>query len=62
VELRATGAQILGMAGELMPSEADAPVHGHFSEGLLLSLLHRIGGGTSEIQRDVVGRGLGLPK
>jgi alkylation response protein AidB-like acyl-CoA dehydrogenase len=62
VELRATGAQILGMAGELMPSEPDVPVHGHFSEGLLLSLLHRIGGGTSEIQRDVIGRGLGLPK
>ena len=27
-----------------MPSEPDVPVHGHFSEGLLLSMLHRIGG------------------
>jgi alkylation response protein AidB-like acyl-CoA dehydrogenase len=62
VELRTVGAQILGTAAELMPSERDVPVHGHFSEGLLLSLLHRIGGGTSEIQRDLIGRGLGLPK
>ncbi len=61
-ELRTVGAQILGTAGELMPNEPDAPVHGHFSEGLLLSMLHRIGGGTSEIQRDLIGRGLGLPK
>jgi alkylation response protein AidB-like acyl-CoA dehydrogenase len=61
-ELRATGARILGTPGELMTSEADVPVHGHFSEGLLLSMLHRIGGGTSDIQRDVIGRGLGLPK
>jgi alkylation response protein AidB-like acyl-CoA dehydrogenase len=61
-ELRAVGAQILGTAGELMSSEPDVPMHGHFSEGLLLSMLHRIGGGTSDIQRDVIGRGLGLPK
>ena len=61
-DLRAAGARILGTAGDLMPSEPGVPVHGHFSEGLLLSLLHRIGGGTSEIQRDVIGRGLGLPK
>jgi alkylation response protein AidB-like acyl-CoA dehydrogenase len=61
-ELRAAGARILGTAGELMTSEPDVPVYGHFSEGLLLSMLHRIGGGTSDIQRDVIGRGLGLPK
>ena len=61
-ELRAVGARILGAAGELMTSVPDVPVHGHFSEGLLLSMLHRIGGGTSDIQRDVIGRGLGLPK
>jgi alkylation response protein AidB-like acyl-CoA dehydrogenase len=61
-ELRTVGARILGAASDLMPSEPDVPVHGHFSEGLLLSMLHRIGGGTSDIQRDVIGRGLGLPK
>ncbi|KQH81141.1 isovaleryl-CoA dehydrogenase [Mycobacterium gordonae] len=62
-ELRALGAQILGPAGELMPDDPDAVLHGHFSEGLLLSLLHSIGGGTSEIQRDLISTtGLGLPR
>jgi alkylation response protein AidB-like acyl-CoA dehydrogenase len=62
VEVRDVGSRILGAAGLLLPSDPGAVIHGHFSEGLLLSLLHRIGGGTSEIQRDVVARGLGLPK
>jgi alkylation response protein AidB-like acyl-CoA dehydrogenase len=62
VELRSVGARILGAAGVLMPDDPHVPVHGHYSEGLLLSLLHRIGGGTSEIQRDVIARGLGLPR
>lgn len=62
-ELRALGAQILGPAGELMPEDPDAVLHGHFSEGLLLSLLHSIGGGTSEIQRDLISTvGLGMPR
>jgi alkylation response protein AidB-like acyl-CoA dehydrogenase len=62
-EVRQVGARILGMAGELAPDDPRAVLHGHFSEGLLLSLLHRIGGGTSEIQRDVIATsGLGLPR
>ncbi|WP_299577213.1 acyl-CoA dehydrogenase family protein [uncultured Williamsia sp.] len=62
-ELRALGAQILGPAGQLMPDDPDALLHGHFSDGLLLSLLHRIGGGTSEIQRDVIATAaLALPR
>jgi len=62
-ELRGLGAQILGPAGELMPDDPDAVLDGHFSEGLLLSLLHSIGGGTSEIQRDLISTvGLGLPR
>lgn len=62
-ELRQVGAQILGPAGSLMPDDPDALLHGHFSEGLLLSLLHTIGGGTSEIQRDLISTsGLGLPR
>jgi alkylation response protein AidB-like acyl-CoA dehydrogenase len=62
-ELRALGAQILGPAGALMPDDPDAVLDGHFSEGLLLSLLHTIGGGTSEIQRDLISTtGLGLPR
>ena len=62
-ELRQLGAQILGPAGALMPDDPDALLDGHFSEGLLLSLLHTIGGGTSEIQRDLISTtGLGLPR
>ncbi|OBG40403.1 acyl-CoA dehydrogenase family protein [Mycobacterium sp. E3198] len=62
-ELRGLGAQILGPAGELMPDDPDAVLDGHFSEGLLLSLLHTIGGGTSEIQRDLISTvGLGMPR
>lgn len=62
-ELRALGAQILGPAGELMPADPGAVLHGHFSEGLLLSLLHSIGGGTSEIQRDLIATvALGMPR
>jgi alkylation response protein AidB-like acyl-CoA dehydrogenase len=62
-EVRDVGARILGMAGELASDSPEAVLHGHFSEGLLLSLLHRIGGGTSEIQRDVIASsGLGLPR
>jgi alkylation response protein AidB-like acyl-CoA dehydrogenase len=62
-ELRTLGAQILGPAGELMPDDPDSILHGHFSEGLLLSLLHAIGGGTSEIQRDLISTiGLGMPR
>jgi alkylation response protein AidB-like acyl-CoA dehydrogenase len=60
-ELRQLGAQILGPAGALLPDDPDAVLDGHFSEGLLLSLLHTIGGGTSEIQRDLISTtGLGL--
>ncbi|QLL08919.1 acyl-CoA dehydrogenase family protein [Mycobacterium vicinigordonae] len=62
-ELRTLGAQILGPAGELMPDDPEAVLDGHFSEGLLLSLLHSIGGGTSEIQRDLISTvGLGMPR
>jgi alkylation response protein AidB-like acyl-CoA dehydrogenase len=62
-EVRTVGARILGPAGDLAPGDPAAVLHGHFSEGLLLSLLHRIGGGTSEIQRDVIAHaGLGLPR
>jgi alkylation response protein AidB-like acyl-CoA dehydrogenase len=62
-ELRALGAKILGPAGALLPDDPDALLHGHFSEGLLLSVLHTIGGGTSEIQRDLISTaGLGLPR
>jgi acyl-CoA dehydrogenase len=62
-ELKVVGARMLGPAGLLVPPDPHAPIDGHFSEGLLLSLLHQIGGGTGEIQRNIVGEvGLGLPR
>lgn len=62
-ELKIVGGRMLGMAGLLLPEDPRAVVDGHFSEGLLLSLLHQIGGGTGEIQRNVIGEvGLGLPR
>ena len=62
-EVKDTCSHMLGMAGLLLPDDPDAVVDGHFSEGLLLSLLHQIGGGTGEIQRNVIGEvGLGLPR
>jgi alkylation response protein AidB-like acyl-CoA dehydrogenase len=62
-ELKEVCSAMLGQAGLLLPSDPYAVIDGHFSEGLLLSLLHQIGGGTGEIQRNVVGEvGLGLPR
>jgi alkylation response protein AidB-like acyl-CoA dehydrogenase len=62
-ELKHLGSRILGLGGLLMPGDPDALVGGHFSEGLLLGLLHQIGGGTNEVQRNVIGEtGLGLPR
>jgi len=63
VEIKDVGTRILGPGGLLMPGDADALVDGHFAEGLLLGLLHQIGGGTNEVQRNVIGEaGLGLPR
>ena len=63
VELKDVGSRILGSAGLLLPEDPDAVADGHFSEGLLLALLHQIGGGTNEVQRNVIGEtGLGLPR
>ena len=62
-ELKDVGSCVLGPAGLLMPADPAAAAHGHYSEGLLLALLHRIGGGTNEVQRNLIGEGgLGLPR
>jgi alkylation response protein AidB-like acyl-CoA dehydrogenase len=55
--------RMLGPAGLLLPADPNAVIDGHFSEGLLLSLLHQIGGGTNEVHHNVLGEaGLGLPR
>jgi pimeloyl-CoA dehydrogenase len=63
VEVHSAGMQLLGLRSTLGPNDQHAVLAGYFSDGMLLSLLHRIGGGTSEIQRDVIAsHGLGLPR
>lgn len=53
---------ILGPRG-LLGADADAPVsHGGFSHALLMASKSVIGGGTNDILRGLVARGLGLPR
>jgi alkylation response protein AidB-like acyl-CoA dehydrogenase len=58
-----TGCKLLGLEGLLLEEDPRAVFRGRFSTGLMMSLLHTIGGGTSEIQRNVIAtRGLTLPR
>ena len=57
------GVSILGLYGQLKRDSRWAPVHGKWERGYLASLGGTVGGGTSEIQRNVIAiRGLGLPR
>ena len=51
---------ILGPVAAL--SGADAPGGGAFEYGLRLSIMYVVGGGTNDIQRGLIARGLGLPR
>ena len=51
---------ILGPAAAL--SGAEAPGGGAFEYGLRLSIMYVVGGGTNDIQRGLIARGLGLPR
>ena len=63
IELVNVCSRILGEVGNLMPGDAGCPAHGQFSVGVMKQLLHKIGGGTSEIQRDIIARaGLHMPR
>jgi alkylation response protein AidB-like acyl-CoA dehydrogenase len=52
--------EILGPTALL--SRPDVPGGGWFEAGLRSSLLYVIGGGTNDIQRGIIARGLGLPR
>jgi alkylation response protein AidB-like acyl-CoA dehydrogenase len=57
------GMQILGLSGQLVEGDKWAPLKGRLQRMYLWSISEPIGGGTSEIQRNIIAtRGLGLPR
>ncbi len=58
-----TGMQVLGLMGQLAEGSKWAPLRGKLRRLYLWSISETIGGGTSEIQRNIIAtRGLGLPR
>jgi alkylation response protein AidB-like acyl-CoA dehydrogenase len=54
---------LLGPEAALRPGEEDAPVGGRFERSYRYTVVDTIGGGTSEIQKNIIARrGLGLPQ
>ena len=61
--LARTGMELLGLYGQLQASSKYTPLGGHIEHNYLDSVARTIGGGTSEIMRNVIAtRGLGLPR
>jgi alkylation response protein AidB-like acyl-CoA dehydrogenase len=53
---------ILGAEGQLRPGEDGAPLEGRFERSYRYTVVDSIGGGASEIQKNIIARrGLGLP-
>ena len=53
---------LIGPAGQLKPATANAPMGGRFERSYRYTVVDTIGGGTSEIQKNIISRrGLGLP-
>ena len=58
-----TGMQALGLVGQLEEGSKWAPLMGRFRKLYLWSVSEVIGGGTSEVQRNIIAtRGVGLPR
>ena len=58
-----TGMQVLGLMGQLAEGSRWAPLRGKLRRLYLWSISETIGGGTSEVQRNIIAtRGLGLPR
>jgi len=61
--LAGTGMQLLGLYGQLHPKSKYAYLRGRIERYYQISVAETIGGGTSEIMRNVIAiRGLGLPR
>jgi alkylation response protein AidB-like acyl-CoA dehydrogenase len=58
-----TGLDLIGEEGAIATGSPYAPAHGHLEHGLQSSPVWRFGGGTNEIQLDIIAtQGLGMPR
>ena len=63
VRLANTGIQILGLYGQLQKDSKWVQLMGRFQKSYLYAIAMMVGGGSSEIQRNIIAmRGLGLPR
>jgi hypothetical protein len=54
---------LLGVDAQLKPGEEGAPIGGRFERSYRYTVVDTIGGGASEIQKNIIARrGLGLPQ
>ena len=63
VRIANTGMHVLGLYGQLKTGDPLAPTNGRLESMYLYATTSTVGGGTSEIQRNIIAsRGLGMPR